>query len=135
MNRDPQKATVPQIRKIWVTAKFLDITEEVLRDVVEAETGQRHISALDKYEAIRVIDRLCEVAQVPGRASPQQRWLIKKLTAELGWNDNPARLRGFLKKYFHVENLRWLTPDKAWRVIEALKKLKRWQWEQVESAK
>ena len=129
MNGGSQKATAAQIRKIWVTAKFLDISEEALRDVVEAETGQRHISALGKYEAIRVIDRLCKIAQVPGRASPQQRWLIRKLAGELGWNENPARLRGFLKKYFHIDDVRWLTPDKAWRVIEALKKMKRWRYQ------
>lgn len=117
------KASTGQIRKIWGTARNLALDEEQLRDIVEEITGQRRISVLNRFQAACVIDRLCGFAPLPGRLSPQQKWKIKKLTKELGWNDNPARLKGFLRRVVGVDDIDWITPDKAWRVIEALKKM------------
>ena len=77
-------------------------------------------------EGIQVIDRLLRLTgqepKVPaGRATGNQKGLIRRLERELGWADDPARLRGFLRARFGVESMNWLTDKKASAAIEALK--------------
>ncbi len=60
--------------------------------------------------------------------------ISRKLTEELGWNDNPARLNGFILKMFRVSRIEWLTVAQCYRLIEALKKiLEREQEKEVDS--
>lgn len=119
----PAKITAAQVRIIWVLAKRHGFDEDLLRTKVKAITGSESISAMTKTEAARVIDTL-----IPGRAAnmatKKQLWLIDRLSKELGWDDNPKRLQGFAKKYAGVDNINWLTADKAWRLIEGLKKIR-----------
>lgn len=80
----------------------------------------------------------CETEEKDRRGgNPQtvaQRRKIYKLTEELGWNDNPARLNGFILKMFRVSRIEWLTVAQCYRLIEALKKiLEREQEKEVDS--
>ncbi|KYG90363.1 hypothetical protein A0U40_18400 [[Bacillus] sp. KCTC 13219] len=50
-------------------------------------------------------------------------WKIEQLEQQLGWQDEPQRLQGFIKKYYKVERVEWLTSAQAWRLIESLKKM------------
>lgn len=119
--------TKPQLKKIWAAARELGLDEDLLRGLSLAVTGSESIAALSKAQAAMLIDEL-EARKTgdfrPGMASRRQLWLIKKLAEELGWADDPRRLRGFLKKYAKVEDLTWLTGEAAYKIIEGLKKIK-----------
>lgn len=52
----------------------------------------------------------------------RQRRKIYALTEKLGWNNNNARINGFVKKMFDVERLEWLDDDQCSKLIEILRK-------------
>lgn len=119
-----------QMRKIWAMAREVfpaADAEDLLRGLVKELTGSDHISTLSAEQAARVIDALTKKATSakrqprPGMASDAQLRKIKRLAHELGWGDNPQRLRGFLRKFARVEREEWLMAAQAWRVIEGLK--------------
>lgn len=117
--------TPAQMRKIWAMAKQFDLDEDLLRTVVKRLTNQERISQLTKQQARKVIEELEQRANGrPGMASQKQIWKIRQLEKDLGWDQNPARLRAFLKKYYRVDRPEWLTGRAAWRAIESLKKIK-----------
>ena len=51
----------------------------------------------------------------------QQRRKIYALTESLGWNDNPQRIQGFVKRMTGVDRLEWLNVAQCEKVIEGLK--------------
>lgn len=120
-----------QMRKIYAMAKELDMDNELLHAFIKNNVQKEHISELSKYEAMDVIDRMDEMktgvkkakAYRSNMATQDQIYKIKALEKELGWNDNPKRLKAFTKKYAGVENLNWLTFSKASNLIESLKKV------------
>ena len=70
-----------------------------------------------------------------GMASPAQLEFLRALMFELK-NRDPShaslddRLRGWLEKYAHTSDVKFLTPATAWKAIEGLKKyLKKLGWE------
>lgn len=118
-----------QNRLIWGLAGRLGLSEEDLRDVVEAATRQRRLSSLNKDQAGRVITRL--QAFVPGQAAPRRiansssAWApraqvvtIRNMAALLGWD--LWKLRGWLKKYLQCENETWLKAGQATRAVQGL---------------
>jgi len=125
------KISNPQIKIIYAKAKELGLDNELLHQLVFNITGQEHISALSKFKAIDVIDDLeykitgvkKEKVFRENMASQDQIYKIKALESELGWIDNPKRLKAFMKKYTGTENLNWLTFYKASNLIESLKKV------------
>ena len=58
-----------------------------------------------------------------GNATDNQRRKIYMLTKELGWDDNPKRLSGFIRRMFKVERVEWLNYEQCSNLIEALKKM------------
>ncbi|MTI82725.1 MAG: regulatory protein GemA [Firmicutes bacterium] len=121
------RITKSQMRMIWASARELDLDEDLLRTTIRNVTGSSSISNLTKAQAKNVIDHL---QRFKGRepemnmASNRQKWKIKQLASQLGWDNNPKRLSGFVKKYAGVENMEWITADMAWRIIEGLKKIR-----------
>ena len=128
------------IRTIWGIAKSpeLSLEEADLYALIERETGKQHMRELSQGQ----IDKVCRVLQqmkdgIPSTPSKQtkrtdeggnpqtiaQRRKIYKLTGELGWNDTPARLDGFILKMFKVSRIEWLTVAQCYKLIEALKKM------------
>lgn len=125
------KATSKQIKKIYATAKELDLDSELLHSFIFNLVKVEHISALTSFEANKVIDEL-EYKKTGERkqetyrrnmATEDQLLKIKALERALGWEENPKRLRAFMKKYARVENEKWLTFSSASNLIEALKKV------------
>jgi len=55
------------------------------------------------------------------RSTIQQRRKIYALTEQLGWNDNPQRIQGFVKRMTGVDRLEWLNVAQCEKVIEGLK--------------
>lgn len=120
-----------QMRKIYAMAKELSMDNELLHAFILNNVQKEHISELSKYEAMDVIDKMDEMktgvkktkTYRENMATQDQIYKIRALERELGWNDNPKRLKAFTKKYTGVENLNWLTFSKASNLIESLKKV------------
>ena len=115
------------MRQLWATAKNYGMDSEMLHNLLFSELSKEHISKLSEREAKYLIDRI-KGKDVPkpaprGRASNEQKKYIRDLAAKLGWDDNPARLSGFIKKYAKIDNIDWLTAYQASKIIEALKRM------------
>lgn len=121
--------TKAQLKKIYAVAKTYGIEvigsakDDQLHDIVEEVTRQRSISKLTKEQAISVIDRITGVkATGENRATKRQVSYIKDLVKQLGWENNPKRLEGFIRKYTKIDKLEWLTVKDASNIIEGLKR-------------
>ena len=126
------------IKTIWGIAKSPELlmSEEDLYSIIYRETGKDSMRKLTQSEINKVCSALSEMKDsVKGSSSKkrtdtggsnrtkEQRQKIYKLTEELGWNNNNARINGFVKKMFKVERLEWLDNDQCSRLIEMLKSM------------
>lgn len=123
------KLSVAQIRKIYATASELGIDNDMLHTYVFNATGSQSISVLTVKEAAKVIDGLeahrieKNGGNVRGMANERQQRYILDLAKKLGWKDEPWRLKGFIRKYAGVEEVKWLSSKQASNIIEGLKKI------------
>ena len=97
----------------------------------------------DKAKKINATDRWSlygfGLPERPGMASPAQLEFLRAMMFELKKRDPSEasiddRLRGWLEKYAHTSDVKFLTPSTAWKAIEGLKKfLKKlgWKYEEV----
>ncbi len=126
----------PSIRTLWAIAKSseLHMTDEDLHAVVYRETGKESIKALTQgqiNEVARVLQNMKDGASRSTRTkrtdeggdvrTVQQRRKIYALTEQLGWNNNPQRIQGFVKRITGVDRLEWLNVAQCEKVIEGLK--------------
>ena len=134
-----ERITKGQIAKIWAAAREMDLDRETLYLLVPRGS----ISNLNRTEASGLIERLCEpgrmlirrsTAEEPRRArkagtgagvlpaTNEQRYYILSLFDKLGWTQQPNRMRGFLRKFAHVNSVDEITNRKrAIAITEALK--------------
>lgn len=129
--------TKEQIARIWATADDMGMDREMLYSLVPGGS----ISHLTRAQAGRLIDSLNELERRQGiephiprhaaeyaqdwRATEAQRDMIRALFHDLGWDKSLRRVRGFLKKYAHVDAVGDLIHRKrASAVIEALKAIR-----------
>lgn len=107
---------------------------EELHLVVQAQTGKDSLKELTEPERRRVAYVLGQMKEsasgkrkrpvgMTGNATDNQRRKIYMLTKELGWDDNPKRLSGFIRRMFKVERVEWLNYEQCSNLIEALKKM------------
>ena len=126
----------PSIRTLWAIAKSseLHMTDEDLHAVVYRETGKESIKALTQgqiNEVARVLQNMKDGVSRSTRPkrtdeggdvrTVQQRRKIYALTEQLGWNNNPQRIQGFVKRITGVDRLEWLNVAQCEKVIEGLK--------------
>ena len=126
----------PSIRTLWAIAKSpeLHMTDEDLHAVVYRETGKESIKALTQgqiNEVARVLQNMKDGVSRSTRPkrtdeggdvrTVQQRRKLYALTEQLGWNDNPQRIQGFVKRMTGVDRLEWLNVAQCEKVIEGLK--------------
>lgn len=110
------------------------MTDEDLHAVVYRETGKESIKALTQgqiNEVARVLQNMKDGVSRSTRPkrtdeggdarTVQQRRKIYALTESLGWNDNPQRIQGFVKRMTGVDRLEWLNVTQCEKVIEGLK--------------
>lgn len=122
------------IRTLWGLAKSpqLQMTGEELHLVVQAQTGKDSMKDLTEAERRRIAYVLGEMkdsaagkkkrpVSVGGSATDNQRRKIYMLQRELGWDTNPKRLNGFIKRMFRVDRVEWLDYRQCSELIEALK--------------
>ena len=110
--------TKGQIAKIFVLAKENGIDNEMLHDLIKAMFNRNSLKKLSFIQAGKLIERL------GGQKSNSQESYIKALEKQLGWSENPERLKGFIKMMFKKENLKKLTKKEKSKLIEALKNMK-----------
>ena len=126
----------PSIRTLWAIAKSpeLHMTDEDLHALVYRETRKESIKALTQgqiNEVARVLQNMKDGVSRSTRPkrtdeggdarTVQQRRKIYALTESLGWNDNPQRIQGFVKRMTGVDRLEWLNVTQCEKVIEGLK--------------
>lgn len=118
-----------QRRKVMALCNQLNLDTDLRHQITAALTEGRteSLTELSKAEACRLIDYLVErsggkPSGPKNRASGEQKWKIRDLANQLGWTE-PARLKGFIRKYARVDMVDWLTPLQASNVIEGLKRL------------
>ena len=122
-----ERITRAQMARIWASAHELGLDRETLYLIVPGGS----ISGLTRREASGLIRRLAGAEQGSSGAgggsggSPateRQLRLIHLLLTRLGWQAQPGRVHGFLRKYAHVGSVSEI-PDRkrASAVIEALK--------------
>lgn len=138
--------TNPQKRHIYAMARELGLDDEMLHGLVFSIVKKEHISDLTVDEAISVIDTLKSNMRGTQRLKPKQKEpeaprigmaseaqikKIYRLMYEIKNYDKPGepsvsikkRLRGVLKKYQKIDDVRFLSAAEAWKVIEELKKM------------
>ncbi len=126
----------PSIRTLWAIAKSpeLHLTGEDLHAVVYRETGKESMKKLTQGEINTVARVLQNIKDsVGGNAwgkrtdeggdprTVQQRRKIYALTNALGWNKDPQRIQGFVKRMTGVDRLEWLNAFQCEKIIEGLK--------------
>ena len=115
------------MKRLWAVAHEYGLSKEDLHNLSISELNREHISTLNEKEARFLIDRIQGKATVRpsprGMASNEQKKYINDLAQKLGWNDNPARLAGFIKKYAKTDSIDWVTSYQASKIIEGLKKM------------
>ena len=128
--------TEKQIKLIWVLAKQLGVDSEALHELIHGAYGKTSLKSLAKIEAKTIIDRFIQAGgKVKKKSAPRrnlppnvvemvthkQLRFIKSLEKELGWHDNPERLRGLLKRIIKAETVR--TKKEGIKVIQGLKSM------------
>lgn len=116
-----------QTKVIWGMARDLGMEKEDVYTLLYRETEKESMTECTERELSRVIQAMILIKEKrtnrPGKITGRQRYKIKELERKLGWDDDKKRLQGFIKKYYHVDRLDWLSSADASNLIEALKKL------------
>ena len=115
--------TSGQIAKIYVLAKENGLENEMLHDLVKAMFNRNSLKKLTFIQAGKVIERL------GGSTGSSQESYIRALERQIGWSDNPERLKGFIKAMFKKEALKSLTKKEKSKLIEALKNIKKREYD------
>ena len=130
---DKKRITGKQLKLLWVLARQLGMTDELLHEIVFKGTGRKSLKELSVLEAKVVIDNLVEDgAKVTKKRKPrrnlpenvielvtgEQIRLIEYLVDQLGWDD-PRQLIGFNKRVIKKERIG--TTREASKIIEGLK--------------
>lgn len=126
------KLTSAQLRAIFALARRLEMDTDDLHGIAYRIGGVDSLKKLTANQAGRMIEELkgragqsVKSAQGgEGRITEPQRRKLYVLTRELGWIDQPERLRGWLRKMFGVDDARFLTPAQASKAIDGLKTMR-----------
>lgn len=128
--------TEKQIKLIWVLAKQLSVDKDALHELIRGVYGKTSLKSLAKHEAKTIIDRFIQAGgkvnkkRTPRKTLPpnvvemvtrKQLRFIETLEKKLGWQDNPERLKGFLKRIIKAETVR--TKKEGIKVIQGLKSM------------
>lgn len=126
----------PSICTLWAIAKSpeLRLSDEDLHAVVFRETRKESMKKLTQGEintVARVLQNMKDSVSGSARnkrtdeggdaRTVQQRRKIYALTEALGWNSDPQRIQGFVKRMTGIDRLEWLNVAQCEKVIEGLK--------------
>lgn len=115
------------LRRLFKVCRNIGIDNEALHQRAYNEFGVESLKELSDVQGWYLIDVLQgkRVRRPSGRGmiTDKQMYLIRQLVKELGWDDNPARLAGFIRKYAGVDSIEWLSTRAASAVIEGMKRM------------
>ena len=116
-----------QIRAVYGYARKCGLDNEMLHELVAAQTRRKSIKELTIHQGVRLINHLKRMAgegqeDIPGRASQGQRRMIRSVAKDMGWTEE--RLRAFLDKRYGVSDVAFLPAGKCAALIEALKAMR-----------
>ncbi|MBF0247012.1 MAG: regulatory protein GemA [Alphaproteobacteria bacterium] len=141
MSAAPERQTDPYRRqllgKVHIAKKTLGLDDDTYRDLLEAHTGKRSASKCSNAQLVDLVEHFKTQGFKPKRKAParagrsnladgeSQRkvralWLSLYHLGLVQESSEPA-LAAFVKRQAGVEDLRFLTPSKSYKVIEALK--------------
>lgn len=129
-----KKSPEPTVRTLWGLAKSpeLCLTGEELHMIVQVQTGKDSMRELTGKEIARVayvLRAMKDSAKRGKKKDPsfhtntKQLHKIHALERELGWDKDPKRLAGFIRRMFKVDSVEWLNFQQCSNLIEALKKM------------
>ena len=126
MQGDAKKITAAQLRNIYGIGRRNDLDDEWIHDFARRWFGKESLRALTCREGAQMIDSMRRITgeamePIRDRASEDQRKYILGLAGRLGMLEDPKRLRRFLRARFGVDDVAFLTPQNAGKVIEGLK--------------
>jgi phage gp16-like protein len=125
------------LQKLHIGKKELNLSDDIYRDILHQITGKESSRDITDLQAAKVLARYQELGWKPkaGKGAKTRRPLaddgqsrkIRQLWLELhaaGKVREPseAALAAYVNRMEKVAALQWLTPAKATRVIEAMKK-------------
>lgn len=116
--------TQPQLRKIYAEAREAGLDNDYLHELIYNIHGKESLKDLRMWEAAMLIDALTKITdggERPGMITEKQEWLLTDYQHKLGWTD--VQMRSFVKKYGHVDFIKWLTKEGASKMIEAVKNI------------
>ena len=120
--KSTKPVTQPQLRKIYAEAQEAGLDNDYLHELIYSIHGKESLKDLEMWEAAMLIDALVKMnggGEQPGMMTEKQEWLLADYQSKLGWTD--TQMRGFIKKYGHVDFIQWLTKKGASKMIEAVK--------------
>jgi hypothetical protein len=127
---------VKQIKLIWVLARQLGLDPGQVHDLIFQNTAKKSIKELSDLEIKQLIEHFIRLgAQVKKRRQPsrnlpfnvveivsqKQIRLVDVLVDQLGWQDDPGRLKGFFRKVIRRDRI--ITKQDGIKVIEGLKSI------------
>ncbi|MEM7428012.1 MAG: regulatory protein GemA [Pseudomonadota bacterium] len=124
--------TAKQIAVVHLAAKELGLDDDTYRAVLKRWGGVTSSKDLDQggFEKVMAYFTACGFRSTwtrrtfgkrPGRASPAQTDLIRKLWREWSGDDDELALNAWLDRSYHIAALRFVTPEIAKKAIEGLK--------------
>lgn len=116
------------ISAIWtISSKQLGMDSDDVHSLVLRETGKDSMRKCTDLQLEKVLKSLKLMTGMQearsGRATTAQLKYIASLEYQLGWDKNPERMRGFLKKNNYPATVKWLTVKQASNLIEGMKKV------------
>ena len=146
--RNKREVSKEQVKIIYTLGQELGLVDrteakDMLHTLLESMTGKEHVTELTCLEAVQVIDRLksnmkgrnriakpSPPGHRPGMASEgqlrmiwRQMYLLRELDPPDANKNMQQRLRGFIKKWAKIDDIKFLTAQDANKVIEGLKGL------------
>lgn len=135
MNKEKRKRL---ISAIWTKSAELGLHDKKgsekdkknseLYIIVQTQTGKNGMSNCEDEELLKVLKylKLIEhhkaVVETNNMITDKQKWRINHLAEELGWQDNPKRLEGFIFKETGIKKIQWLSKENATKVIIGLER-------------
>lgn len=125
-----------QIKLIWVLVKQIGLDEDQVHNLIFQVTAKKSIKTLSDLEVNQLINHFIRMgARVKKRRGPsrnlpfnvvelvsqKQIRLVDILADQLGWQDDPDRLKGFIRKV--IKRDRIITKQDGMKVIEGLKSI------------
>lgn len=126
MQGEEKKITAAQLRNIYGIGRRNDLDDDWIHYCARTLFDKESLKKLTCREAAQMIDSMRRITgedmePIKGRASEAQRKYILGLAGRLGMLEDPKRLRRFLRARFGVDDVAFLTPQNAGKVIEGLK--------------